>query len=415
MRARSARATWAGYGRSRCSRSCSRRAAIASDRPPRRARLGRERPQDAAGSLQTFVSMLRRQLASDRDRARELVVTEPEAYRFATELVVFDLDRFDELLERSARQPTRARPRSLEEALDLVRGEVLEDEPYATWAIDLRGSYQGRVLGARLDAADAALAELDYARRSRTPRRRARSTASASARSASRCSRSTRSGARTRRSAATAHFRAWLDEELGLEPTAETRALESAIIRQEDVRPLLPRPIRRAHARRRRLDPSACSAGRPSSTRSSHAVRRALDGGLELIQIEGEAGLGKTRLLDELATRARGRPRRPSQLLRARAAPPLRPARDGAPRGARPARARRGSACRRSARSCPSSCSPRRSGSSPRSRCSRRSSRWSASTRRSSCCSTTSSGPTRRHSPRSATCDAAARASAVAS
>ena len=52
---------------------------------------------------------------------------------------------------------------SLEQALDLVRGEVLEDEPYATWALDLRGSYQGRVLGAHLDAADAALAELDFA------------------------------------------------------------------------------------------------------------------------------------------------------------------------------------------------------------------------------------------------------------
>ena len=44
-----------------------------------------------------------------------------------------------------------------------MRGEVLEDEPYATWALDLRGSYQGRVLGAHLDAADAALAELDFA------------------------------------------------------------------------------------------------------------------------------------------------------------------------------------------------------------------------------------------------------------
>ncbi len=59
-------------------------------------------------------------------------------------------------------EPTRLARASLEEALGLVRGEVLEDEPYATWALDLRGSYQGRVLGARLDAADAALAELDF-------------------------------------------------------------------------------------------------------------------------------------------------------------------------------------------------------------------------------------------------------------
>ena len=41
-----------------------------------------------------------------------------------------------------------------------MQGEVLEDEPYAAWAQELRGTYYGRVLGARLDAA---VAEFDYA------------------------------------------------------------------------------------------------------------------------------------------------------------------------------------------------------------------------------------------------------------
>ena len=53
------------------------------------------RPKDVAASIQTFVSVLRRHLVSDRDRARELVVTEQEAYRFGTDLVELDLDRFD--------------------------------------------------------------------------------------------------------------------------------------------------------------------------------------------------------------------------------------------------------------------------------------------------------------------------------
>src|SRR5258708_22803732 len=123
----------------------------------------RRRPQSTAGSLQTFVSALRRHLTHDRERAPEFVITEVEAYRFATDLVDFDLDRFDELVERSAREPTRRARRSLEQALALVRGDLLEDEPYAVWAQDLRGTYQGRVRGAHLGAADAALAELEYA------------------------------------------------------------------------------------------------------------------------------------------------------------------------------------------------------------------------------------------------------------
>ena len=98
-----------------------------------------QRPDDIAASIQTFVSVLRRRLVADRARARQLVVTEAEAYRFATDAVDLDLDRFDELLERSAREPTRIARQSLEQALSLVRGEVLEDEPYALWALDLRG------------------------------------------------------------------------------------------------------------------------------------------------------------------------------------------------------------------------------------------------------------------------------------
>src|SRR5258707_10258722 len=94
----------------------------------------RQRPRNAAGSLHTFVSALRRHLTCDRAQARELVVTEAEAYRFATDLVDFDLDRFDRLVERSAREPTRAALRSLEQAPALARGELLEDAPFPVWA-----------------------------------------------------------------------------------------------------------------------------------------------------------------------------------------------------------------------------------------------------------------------------------------
>jgi DNA-binding SARP family transcriptional activator len=258
-------------------------------------------PRNPTGSIQTFVSVLRRHLTPDDALARRLLVTETEAYRFATAMIEFDLDRFDELHDRSAREPRHLARRSLEEALALVRGEVLEDEPYAVWAQELRRTYQGRVLTARLEAADAALAEPDYA------------AALAYAEAAVALDRFSERAVRTQMLVLYAlgrqhealevyrRFRARLDEELGLEATAEIRALESAILRQEDVRLLLPRPIVRSSegagdrclrllGRRTELD------------MLERAVRQALDGAFALIQIDGEAGLGKTRLLDELAT-----------------------------------------------------------------------------------------------------------------
>jgi DNA-binding SARP family transcriptional activator len=260
-----------------------------------------QRPHNAAGSLYTFVSELRRHLVRDRQRARELVVTEAESYRFATGLVEFDLDRFDALVERSAGEPTRAARRLLEQALGLVRGELLEDEPYALWAQDLRGTYQGRVLGAHLDAADAALAELDYG------------TALAHTDTAALLDPFSERAHRTMMLALYAlgrqhealHayrcFRARIDQELGLEPTAETRALETAILRQDDVRALVPRPIE--SARGRDDEPSVRLLGRAGELGMlERAIRQALSGSFALLSIEAEAGLGKTRLLDELAT-----------------------------------------------------------------------------------------------------------------
>ena len=106
--------------------------------------------------------MLRRHLSADREWARALVVTDAQADRFDTDLVSLDLDRFDALLEPPAREPSRVVRRRLDPALALVRGEELDDEPYAEWAFELRHVYQARVLEARVDAAQMALAECDY-------------------------------------------------------------------------------------------------------------------------------------------------------------------------------------------------------------------------------------------------------------
>ena len=259
---------------------------------------GDQLPRNATGSLQTFVSMLRRRLTPDPTLARRLVATEPEAYRFAPELVQLDLDRFDELLERSAQESTRTARDSLERALTLVRGEVFEDEPYATWALDLRASYQGRILGAHLDAADGALAELAY------------EPALAHAESAIALDGFSERARRTEMLSLYAlsrthealsryrDFRLRLDEQLGLDPSPESRALEAAILRQEDVRALLPRPLRRE-----RVDASPQPSRMLGRTEELDLLARSVDEGLRgrptLVLIQGDSGLGKTRLLDQ--------------------------------------------------------------------------------------------------------------------
>jgi DNA-binding SARP family transcriptional activator len=261
---------------------------------------GAARPQDAVAAVQTFVSVLRRRLVDDRVRARALVVTEAEAYRFANDLIEFDLDRFDELVERSAREPTHAARRSLEQALGLVRGEVLEDEPYALWAQDLRNTYRGRLLGARLEAADAALAEHDYGE--------ALAHAQAAASLDDFSERAYRLQMLALYALGRQHealevyrgFRSRLDDELGLAPTAEVRALETAILRQEDVHALLPRPLVVDRVQPRAGSVRLLGRAEELGVLVGH-VRQALAGSFRLLVVEGEAGLGKTRLLEELA------------------------------------------------------------------------------------------------------------------
>ena len=267
---------------------------------------GHEPPMDAPCSLQTFISVLRRHLTSDREWARALVVTDARAYRFDTDLVTLDLDRFDALLGRPVGEPPRVVRRRLEHALALVRGEVLDDEPYAEWAAELRRAYQSRVLDARLDVAELALVECDYSaalqhgekaigmdRFSEPAHRLAMLSLYALGRQREALETFTR-------------LRTVLDEELGLEPMPDSRALHSAIVRQDDLASLLPGPPRGREARQRDESPVAL-LGRVSEQATLETVtRRALDGSFTLTLVEGEAGLGKSRLLDELVAALQG-------------------------------------------------------------------------------------------------------------
>jgi pimeloyl-ACP methyl ester carboxylesterase/DNA-binding SARP family transcriptional activator len=116
-------------------------------------------PDDPMRALEAYVSTLRRSLAPVVPDARRLVRTESHAYRLALDGVQLDLHRFDDLAGRAtATDAPDARLHLRRQALELVRGDLLADEPYATWAWPLRELYAERRLQLLLDLAEDCLA-----------------------------------------------------------------------------------------------------------------------------------------------------------------------------------------------------------------------------------------------------------------
>ncbi len=282
---------------------------LAHGRPVTRDRLadllwGEQPPRNVAGTIDTYASLLRRTLGSERAR----LVTEPEAYRLERSELLVDLDRFDRLAARAATRPRGPERRAaLEDALTLVRGEVLEDEPYAEWVEDTRAHYRRRALDVRVDAALAALeagettAALDHAEEALAQdplEERAHRMVMLGQELAGRRSSALRAYERCRHA---------LAEELGSDPSEDTEDLHRAILRGHGTKDLLdalgaaadpgveasPAAIRRGRALRILLVEDT-----PSDAR---LVREALESGAVPMAVEtvedGEAAL--TRLHEQ--------------------------------------------------------------------------------------------------------------------
>jgi DNA-binding SARP family transcriptional activator len=122
---------------------------------------GTDPPRSVNATLETYVSVLRTRLDPTGTLGREIIRTEHGAYRIDDEAIVTDLDEFDRLV---------AIPRDLDpdevwrlsEAVALVRGDLLEDEPYAAWADRDRDHYRMAFREARLDLAEAMLRRDDH-------------------------------------------------------------------------------------------------------------------------------------------------------------------------------------------------------------------------------------------------------------
>lgn len=200
-----------------------------------------EQPRNVFSTLETYISVLRRKLGGEGPKDRQLIVTEPEAYRLADDAFEVDIDQFAALLATVTDQSDPEALRSIEQALLLVVGELFADEPYTKWVQDERDRLRRRVLDARLDAAMIALRLGDY-RVARTHAHDARELG----RLDERAVRLTMLAEYALGEALPAldvfdECRRSLAAELGIEPASATLELHDQIVRREPVAAMLPR------------------------------------------------------------------------------------------------------------------------------------------------------------------------------
>jgi DNA-binding SARP family transcriptional activator len=268
---------------------------------------GSSLPRNVSATLETYISVLRRCLDAGGDQGKVLVLTEPGAYRFAVEGVEIDLDRFDSLANRAAQVDNhQARP-LLSEALELARGDILEDEPYAEWLEPLRDQYRKKVMRIRLDLAEAALADadfqasIDHAEKAMSEdphNERAYRLAMLGSYALGRQKEALETFDRCRES---------LTDALGVDPLEETRNLHMSILRQEDAASLLPQRREQIEVLDDVLSDRLPFLGRIEELgQIDGVISAAMAGRFALVRVEGESGIGKSRFLDSVGSNLSG-------------------------------------------------------------------------------------------------------------
>ena len=256
---------------------------------------GSEPPQRPAENVATLVSRLRKAVGASAIGGGR------EGYRLAGDsAVLVDLDEAARYLDEAERRHAAGEPAlalaAARRGHDIaVAGQAIEDEPDAAWAEPARAELTGLVARARLALADAALATGDH----RLSRSAAEAAADADPYDEAACRALMRAyrtaGEVGRALTAYAKLRERLATELGADPAPETEAIHLALLRNDDA----PAPTRRAP-----LDGAAESLGlvgrAPELQRLRQAWNEAANGHPQLVVVVGEAGIGKTRLCEEL-------------------------------------------------------------------------------------------------------------------
>jgi DNA-binding SARP family transcriptional activator len=112
-------------------------------------------PPSYLGTLESYVCLLRRALGLGRGRNSALRTT-TTGYVLAADEIDVDVVRVRARLAE-ARLDVEQRIRLVDEALDMVNGELLASEPYAAWAQEQRACFTRELVTGATDAAETAL------------------------------------------------------------------------------------------------------------------------------------------------------------------------------------------------------------------------------------------------------------------
>jgi DNA-binding SARP family transcriptional activator len=184
-------------------------------------------PVTARDALQNYVSQLRKALGP------EVIVTRDPGYLLEATAEQTDLGRFERLVAEARREDAKARAEKLREALGLWRGPPLADLAYESFTglevarlDELRASAQADLVDAGLELGrhTELVAELETTIAERPFDERPRAQLMLALYRAGRQADALEAYHQARRT---------LDEELGLEPGAQLRELEQAILRQD--------------------------------------------------------------------------------------------------------------------------------------------------------------------------------------
>jgi DNA-binding SARP family transcriptional activator len=279
---------------------------------------GESPPETAAKLVQVYVSRLRKALEPDRPvGGGEVLVTRSPGYVLLADADQTDVGRFEGLVARGREAMAGGAPGKaadlLRQGLALWRGPPLADfalEPFAQAEAGRLEELRTAAIEDRIDAELAqggvdVVGELETLIARNPFRERLRGQLMLAL---------YRAGRQSEALAAYRDARAALVEEIGVEPGPGLRELERAILAQDPSldAPQPPRQATRTGARSEvepatgtRPDPDALIGRRHELDLLLGRVEGALANRGGTILIAGEAGIGKSRLLEELASRAR--------------------------------------------------------------------------------------------------------------